>query len=215
MDRFIEPRLVQRRWVSEERDTVADLAKAGRWAALFSVITKKPHLINAWRIGGKSWYAPLHQAAHWGAPADVVSRLLDLGAWRTLRTARGERSCDIAARRKHEALVEVLTPRPVLPVSPEALASIQAAFHDVILGRTRHLDGVRLLQLPELGPLTEVDRGEMWFPVPGMMGGFRFHLRPGPRPALISESWCRAVDGSGERHEVTEDGAHLVDRGFV
>ena len=41
-------------------------------------------------------FAPLHQAAHGRAPAAVVRQLLDLGAWRSLRTAGGQTAHDIA-----------------------------------------------------------------------------------------------------------------------
>ncbi|GDX83357.1 hypothetical protein LBMAG42_51680 [Deltaproteobacteria bacterium] len=72
------------------------------------------------------------------------------------------------------------------------------------------------LRLPDLEPLLEMDEPRMWFPVPGMYGGFSFRLDLGADvPKLVSESWCRVVGGSGERHEVTVDGARLVDRGFV
>jgi hypothetical protein len=43
------------------------------------------------RPGGSSLYAPLHQAAHGGAPAEIVHRLIGAGAWRTLQNVRGER----------------------------------------------------------------------------------------------------------------------------
>jgi hypothetical protein len=32
---------------------------------------------------------------------------------------------------------------------------------------------------------------------------------------LMSESWCRVVEGSGQRHEITAQGARLVAEGFV
>ena len=48
------------------------------------------------RPGGHSRYTVLHQAAHGGAPVAVVEQLLALGAWRTIRTACGERPVDVA-----------------------------------------------------------------------------------------------------------------------
>jgi hypothetical protein len=45
-----------------------------------------------------------------------------------------------------------------------------------------------------------------------MYGGFDIQLRDG---YLEVTSWCRVVGGSGQRHVITEDGATLVDRGFV
>jgi hypothetical protein len=56
----------------------------------------------------------------------------------------------------------------------------------------------------------------MWFAVPGMYGGFSYRLETeGEESRLISESWCRVVGGSGERHEINAFGSRLVDEGFV
>ena len=72
------------------------------------------------------------------------------------------------------------------------------------------------LRLPELEPLLELSRPQMWFEVPGMYGGFSYHLESaGVEARLISESWCRVVDGSGQRHEITSEGSELIEEGFV
>ncbi len=72
------------------------------------------------------------------------------------------------------------------------------------------------LRLPELEPLLELDRPQMWFTVPGMYGGFCYRLEsPGVEAKLIAESWCRVVGGSGQRHEITSEGSRLVEEGFV
>jgi hypothetical protein len=56
----------------------------------------------------------------------------------------------------------------------------------------------------------------MWFPVPGMYGGFSYRLEAaGVEAKLVSESWSRVVGGSGQRHEVTSEGSRLVEEGFV
>ncbi|WP_327072191.1 hypothetical protein OG196_00755 [Kitasatospora purpeofusca] len=62
--------------------------------------------------GGRSGWAPLHQAARHNAPTEVVERLLAAGAWRTLRSADGERPVDLATRLGREALVPILHPVP-------------------------------------------------------------------------------------------------------
>ena len=55
-----------------------------------------------------------------------------------------------------------------------------------------------------------------WMPVPGMAGGFHYWLARGsPDPLVVAESWCRVVDGSGERHEITPTSMRLVASGFV
>ena len=56
----------------------------------------------------------------------------------------------------------------------------------------------------------------MWFPVPGMYGGFRYHLTTvAADPVLISESWVRVVGGSGQRHLISLFGSLLLAEGFV
>lgn len=37
----------------------------------------------------------------------------------------------------------------------------------------------------------------------------------GVEAKLITDSWCRVVEGSGPRHEMTSAGSQLVDEGFV
>jgi hypothetical protein len=72
------------------------------------------------------------------------------------------------------------------------------------------------MKLPELAPLLTSDEPKAWFPIPGMSGGFSYWLEgQGEHAKLITESWSRVVGGSGQRHEVTAHGSHLVDTGFV
>ena len=102
----------------------------------------------------------------------------------------------------------------MVSIAPEDLALLQEHFHALIHQVAGDLaDG---LELPRLSDLLEKPRREGWFPVPGMYGGFHYVLR-GERdaPQLICASWCRVVDGSGMRHEITVDGARLVDQGFL
>ncbi|WP_423382705.1 ankyrin repeat domain-containing protein [Burkholderia sp. LMG 32019] len=199
------------------RHALADAARNGDWATMLELVAKEPALVNATRLGGTSLYAPLHQAAYGGAPKAVVAELLRLGAWRMLRDAQRERAVDIAARRGHRHLVDVLTPQPRRFVPDATLRAIQRYFHEMILGRIAHLR-VDALRLPELEPLLELDAQaeRMWFAVPGMYGGFDYALRTdGDAAMLVSASWSRVVGGSGQRHEITANGCTLVEEGFV
>ena len=55
-----------------------------------------------------------------------------------------------------------------------------------------------------------------WFPVPGMYGGFHYWFEKNDEQLeLIVESWCRVVDGSGQRHRITSHQVVLVEEGFV
>jgi hypothetical protein len=49
-----------------------------------------------------------------------------------------------------------------------------------------------------------------------MAGGFSYRLEAvGVEAKLIADSWCRMVDGSGQRHEITSAGSQMVAEGFV
>jgi hypothetical protein len=168
------------------------------------------------RPGGHSRYTVLHQAAHGGAPVAVVEQLLALGAWRTIRTARGERPVDIAERRGHVPLVPLLTPALHTTIAAETLAAMQRHFHDVIRGRAGDLVAEHALRLPELEALLEIMPPKLWFPVPGMYGGFGFWLDTlVEEPVVLAESWSRVVGGSGERHIISPHGSLLLAAGFV
>ena len=212
--------ITQARTLTDEaaaaRHALADAAKSGDWPRVLELLSSHREWINSSRPGGSAWYAPLHQAAWHGAPVAVVRQLIGSGAWRTHQNAHGERPVDIAARRDHRHLLETLAPVHRHPVPLGILLKAQAHFHTVIRGRAERLIDEHGLRLPELEPLLELDTPKMWFAVPGMYGGFSYRLEAGGvRPKLVSESWCRVVDGSGQRHEITPGGSQLVDEGFV
>ena len=203
-------------WSADVRQRLADHAKAYNWKGVFALLAEHSEFVNSTRPGGGSWYAPLHQAAHGGAPVEIVERLVEIGAWRGLRNARGERPVDVATRMGHTHLTDPLTPVIRTVVQPEALAAIQFHLHTVIRQRAADLVDEHALRLPELEFLMELDDPAFWFPVPGMYGGFNCRLDHGASGViLVAESWCRVVGGSGQRHEITPSGAVLVDEGFV
>ena len=45
-----------------------------------------------------------------------------------------------------------------------------------------------------------------------MYGGFSMSIQ---EDQLVVASWSRVVDGSGQRHVITESGCELVEEGFV
>jgi hypothetical protein len=198
------------------RHALADAAKTYRWPAMLDLLEEHPDLVNTTRLGGRSLYTPLHQAAHGGAPPDVATKLVDIGAFRTLRDANGEAPVDIARRLGHRGLVDILKPVYRRRVDLEALGVLEGRFHEVIWQRVDEPVTADTIRLPVLEPLLELPKPAMWFAVPGMYGGFSFTLRgTRTKPVLISESWCRIVDGSGQRHKITLDGVELVEEGFV
>ena len=58
------------------RTAVADAARDYEWPLLLALLEQHPELINNARLDGPSLYAPLHQAAHGGAPVEVAERLI-------------------------------------------------------------------------------------------------------------------------------------------
>ena len=196
------------------RDRLADSARAGDWAAVLRVLDEgllRPGA-NDGRVEGTSWFGPLHQAAWLGAPAEVVQALIERGAWRSLRDAEGRRPVDIARERGHGALVEALTPVYTVPLRAEDAEAMGGRLADLVAEAAarvvepgtpiRHLD-VRCL----------AERGDaVWFPIPGMYGGFSVELHKG---RLHVESWSRVVGGSGRAWVITADRTTLIDEGFV
>ena len=201
---------------AQKRHALADAAKSYNWPRVFDLLSEAEELVNTVRPDGVSWSAPLHQAAHGGAPVEVAQHLIGMRAFRTLQNARGERPVDVAERQGHRHLLDVLAPQYKHRVPIGVLLKVQVHFHQVIRGRVDDLVKKQSLRLPELAPLLELDRPCMWFQVPGMYGGFNYWLettRGGVK--LVSESWCRVAGGSGQRHEVTSAGSQLVEEGFV
>ncbi len=201
---------------STARQRLADSAKGHQWDPVLAILSQHPEWINSTRPGGHSRYTALHQAAHGGAPLHVVHQLLAQGAWRTLRNGKGERAVDIARRRGHGHLVSILEPVLRHRVPPGELKQIQEHFHSVV--RTRAGQHMReyALRLPELEPLLEMHTPKLWFPIPGMYGGFRIWLeRVHGSYALVTESWGGVAGGSHQRHIVSPHGSLLVAEGFI
>ncbi|PPK65309.1 ankyrin repeat domain-containing protein [Actinokineospora auranticolor] len=191
-----------------ERDRLASAARDGEWATVLGMIERSPSLVNAWRPGGNSWFTPVHQAAWLGASPEVVRRMVARGPWLTLRTAAGDRALDIALRRGNAHLAGLLTPVIRHPLRTGVLGG---HLHDLIRERADHLVREHRLRLPELEVLTELEKPDMFFPVPGMYGGFGYRLEG---EGLVVRSFCRVVGGSGQTHRITTAGCVLVEDGW-
>lgn len=191
---------------------LADAAKTGRWDTVLDLVEHGTWSnANQWRITGRSWFAPLHQAAWVGAPVGVVERLLRAGAWRSLRTADGDRPIDIARQRGHHHLLETLAVRDVSASDRRRFAAWDSHLADLIAERTRPLEPVRFRPVPtELLAMEQMET--LWVPFPGMYGGFSLSVH---RDRLFVESWSRVAGGSGQAHVITESGCVLVEEGFV
>ena len=100
---------------------------------------------------------------------------------------------------------------------PDAIVSaIQQHFHSVILERAATLVEQHKVSLPDLSVYSKGGNMERWLPIPGMYGGFAYYFeRGGSQALLVSKSWSRVVDGSGQQHHITAEGSTLVQSGFV
>lgn len=195
--------------VVRDGDALADAARDDDWSEVLRLLDGSRWLqVNQFRVGGTSWFTPLHQAAWLGAPVSIVAELLTRGAWLSLRDAKGRRPVDIAEERGHAHLLDALRPRMVSGGSFEAW---DGHLRELVEGRIRPQLTVNLRHV-QTEVLAEEGVDKLWFPVPGMYGGFSLVIS---RSRLHVESWCRVVGGSGQAHVITEHGAVLVDEGFV
>ena len=117
-------------------------------------------------------WTPLHQAVYHHAPVDIVQRLLEYGALKTLRTRTSEfehpnmSPLELAYDMEVTHLYPILSPVIKRPLPPETMQRLQYNFHRLIRSEV----GVRVdserLYLPVVEALTELDVGEtVWFPV--------------------------------------------------
>ncbi|MBM7500313.1 hypothetical protein JOD52_001153 [Brachybacterium muris] len=196
----------------EHSARLADAAKAGSWDTVLDLVEQGTwSTANQWRVTGRSWFTPLHQAAWLGAPVGVAERLLRAGAWRSLRTAEGGRPLDIARQRGHHHLLEALAVRDLGAADQRRVTAWDSHLADLIAERTRPLAPVRFRPVPT--ELLVVERMEsLWVPYPGMYGGFSLSVH---RDRLVVESWSRVAGGSGQAHVITESGSVMVEEGFA
>lgn len=191
---------------------LADAAKNGEWDEVFRLLDSNVSVsVNQWRIGGKSWFTPLHQAAWLGASDQIVSELIERGAWRSLRSAAGERPADIASERGHHHLLHVLDVRPPTAHEQRRFAAWDTHLANLVSERTKGLEALEIRPVStEVLVLEQLD--DLHFSYPGMYGGFTMSVFKG---RLFVESSSRVVGGSGQAHVITEGNCVLVEEGFV
>ena len=210
---------------------LADAAKQGDWPTVFTLLGNPTAAfpVNGWRPGGKAWFTVLHQAAWHGASADIAAELIRLGALRTLTDSHGrtpymvrlDRDLDASTTKaallqnKTLALRSLLRPTPSL-LTPERTLALSKHLGECIDGRVRGLYPGRnprsVLRYPPVEILEELPGHRVFFPVPGMFGGFEIVLRHG---YLEVKSWNSMVAGSGQVHLITHEGVIRVDDGYV
>lgn len=187
------------------RDRIADAARDGHWPHLLGLLDSRS--VNLVRLGAADGFASLHHVAWHGAPVEVAQRLVELGAWRLLRTTAGQTPLAIARQRGHQHLLDVLAPVVRHPVADDVLRGLEEHLHLLIRGRVAELVLKWQLRLPQLAPLTELTEPKLWFPVPPLYGGFAIELQG---DELEVKSWNRVVGGWERTHRVTRDAVRQV-----
>ncbi len=209
---------------------LADAAKQGNWSTVFSLLgnSAAPFPVNGWRPGGRAWFTVLHQAAWHGVSADIAAELIRLGALRTLTDSHGrtpykvrlEKDLD-ASTTKADLLQTTLALRSLLrpipsSLTPDRVRALDKYLGECIDGRVRGLYRGRnprsVLRYPPVEILEELAGHRVFFPVPGMFGGFEIVLRHGYLEVM---SWNGMVAGSSQAHVITHNGVTRLDDGFV
>lgn len=160
----------------------------------------------------------LHHMAFCNAPYDIVKSYKDTGyVMCSLRDGEDRFALDHVVKGAEERYTDLFSPKYRL----EKLDSVKLKqFHAVINSRAEDLFKKHNLVLPDLHSyLEDVCCPEIWYAVLGMYGGFTatFELNEEKTDveALITSSWCRVVEGSGNTHRCTENEYVLTAEGFV
>ena len=106
------------------------------------------------------------------------------------------------------------------PASPSReltdLDRVQAHFHALIHSRAGDQADGRSAGLPVLAAAVGTEDDPLGFPMGDLDWTFKYWWDPAtPGLRLMSESWSRAVSGSGQLHEITPAGARLLGEGFI
>ena len=130
-----------------------------------------------------------------------MSELIELGALKSLKDAKGRTARDVALEQKRsDRLVEMLAPHPS-PLGEQRVALFDRYLTEVIDGRVREgeldeaypdRDPRKVVRYPPVGVLHEAPGGSVWFPIPGMYGGFHITLRQGSSNPRVGVEWSAA-----------------------
>ncbi|KAI9777731.1 MAG: hypothetical protein M1835_005165 [Candelina submexicana] len=184
----------------QKRYDLANAVTAGEWDRAFELLEQAKALYGqCWvncirfRISDQdrdpSGYTPLHQAALFGAPVEVVQKLVELGAWRTARSIRGgdNTPLDMVQTPEWDPLHRVLMPIIRHTVPSKTLDELQHRLHSLIFSEMRDDPKFhsRQMRLPDLYVLTELEVLAMWFPVDPSIRDRGFFFRLDDRELLV------------------------------
>ncbi|WP_170133587.1 ankyrin repeat domain-containing protein [Undibacterium pigrum] len=189
----------------------AAAVQTANWKQVITLLNRGANP-NDWQLSGATKNTPLHWAAEAAAPIEVVQAMLDLGAWRTIKNAAGERPVDIARRYGHAHLFDLLEPVILHPYPIRDMEIIQEHFWHFL----QRMSSMKIHQLrcPELSILMELQEPQMSFRIPGMYGGENYKLDTESSHArLVIESYSSMASsgGSAPRREITVDGCRQIE----
>jgi len=212
----------------KERNVYADALYRGDWNKVMEILVKEQgdivlaDWVNLPRLNKPkaerdpnkqpTGYRALHQAAYHNAPLEIVDALVQMGGYCTCRTTDGQRPIDIARSKGYNHLLRIL--QPVIlhrNISEGDLDKIQAHLYTAIREVAGDLIEKNEMDLPQLSVLLELENPHIWFPIPGMYGGFNINLE---NDYIIAQSFCRVVGGSGETRKITPEGITIIDSGW-
>lgn len=192
-------------------------ARSKNWDRTFRILSMESrHIIDSVQPDERTDYTLLHHAAEQGN-TNAIGRLLELRASKSVMDINGRMPYDLVRDlHEHEGMYEMLRPIPIKEEDEIALNKIQYHLHSLIMEIAGELVRNHELRLPQIRVLIEHSDCNMWFPIPGMYGGFNIILnRDNEGVFLIAESWSRVAEGSGMRHKINQHGINMLDEGFV
>lgn len=196
---------------------VAELGLKKEWTELLEFIDGDPQLINSCALVEENIQhtlnTPLHHAALGSAPEEVFEQLLEMGSAKCLKNATGETAYDVAAKSQlSQDILKMIEVPQEIKQKEAIIAKLEEGLNKTILGRVENLIKKNDQALPQVAYLFE--KGEFYYPVPGMYGGF--NVTKNEDKGIVASSWIRVCGGSGQEHEIDNDGnVKLVNEGFV
>lgn len=170
----------------------------------------------------------LHHCAFYNAPISVLEEINTRDFYKSFKDSDGKLAEDWVKSNAAPNYKDLFKPKYALSnLNLAKLSKIENRFHEVISSRSKNFNGDEKnnLILPILSVYLEKRAGNSsttrsgYCAIPGMYGGFKidFELTEDKSDvnALITDSWCRIVGGSGQQHRCTENKWELVDEGFV
>jgi len=214
---FVEPEFIQGLQSLTKESTEDDwdevlrgfgmMASYNNYAFVWNGDTKEGFPSQRWSV--------IHHMAYLSAPKEIVEGYKNKGHFLGYKDFEGRTALEHVSNDKDEDYKDLYKPKYKLEnIDFDKIKKIEKQFHAVILSRTDFgvagLIEKNNVILPDLSCYLEsTAEYSVFFPVPGMYGGFNgiFNFSEDKKDilSLTTDSFCRIAGGSGESHECTED----------